>query len=221
MSRSADCNGALNDSTEIEVLSSGSVGALSKDNRSDYKIQAKAEPVFLEVIPEDLVTIHPDQSQTVGLFDGQQPLHVVEQAQREVDVEPAKAWGWWPSGLQENQIKIKPDVQGKYGREMAAAVQAVQLACMLSQRVQERLLRHEEKAGSKKDKSLITVAGTLYFLYLAFMKVYIPISECHTLQFSSDLVKDFKFSRFSRRPIIIDIFVPFHSTLYEEFMCVW
>lgn len=78
--------------------------------------------------------------------------------------EPAKEWDWWPSGLQENQIKIKPDVQqGKYGREMAAAVQAVQLACMLSQRVQERLLRHEEKADRKKDKSLITVAGTLHF----------------------------------------------------------
>lgn len=116
--------------------------------------------MFLEVIPEDLVTIHSDPSQTVGLFDGQQPLPVVERAAQEADVKPAQEWHSWPSGLQENQIKIKPEVQGKYGREMAAAIQAVQLACMLSQRVQERLLRHKEKSGEKKDKSLITVAGT-------------------------------------------------------------
>jgi hypothetical protein len=159
VSRPADSNGVLNESSETEVLPPVSDGASLKDNRSDYKTQAKVEPVFLEVIPEDLVPIHPDPSQTVGLFDGQQPLRVVEQAQREADVEPAKVWDWWPPGLQEDQIKIKPDVQGKYGKELAAAIQAVQLACMLSQRVQERLLRHEEKAGSKKDKSLITVAG--------------------------------------------------------------
>ncbi|KAG0629252.1 hypothetical protein M758_1G088900 [Ceratodon purpureus] len=158
VSQYADSNGVVHDSTETELQSPGSGGASPKDNRSDYKPQAKVEPVFLEVIPEDLVRIHPDLSDTVGLFDGQQPLRVVEQAQKEADVEPAKEWDWWPSGLQEDQIKIKPDVQGKYGREMAAAIQAVQLACMLSQRVQERLLRHEEKAGSKKDKSLITVA---------------------------------------------------------------
>ena len=171
VSRSADSNGALHGSLETEGLPPGSSGASSEDNRSNYKTQAKAEPVFLEVIPEDLVPIHPDLLQTVGLFDGQQPLSVVERAQREAAVEPAKVWDWWPSGLQENQIKIKPDVQGKFGREMAAAIQAVQLACMLSQRVQERLLRNEEKAGSKKDKSLITVAGILYF-------VIVCIYEC-------------------------------------------
>lgn len=131
-----------------------------QNNRNDYNLQSSVEPVFLEVIPEDLVTIHPDPSQTVGLFDGQQPLRVVEQAQSEAYVEPVKEWDWWPTGLRENQIRSKPDVQGKYGREMAAAIQAVQLACMLSQRVQERLLRNEEKARSKKDKSVVTVAGT-------------------------------------------------------------
>jgi len=151
-STSADSNGALHNYTQ------GSGNSSPQDNiHSDYKTQASDEPVFLEVIPEDLVTVHPDPSQTVGLFDGQLPRPVVEQAP---SVEPAKEWDWWPSGLQEDQIKIKPKVQGKYGREMAAAIQAVQLACMLSQRVQERLLRHEEKAGKKKDKSLITVAGT-------------------------------------------------------------
>lgn len=158
---SADSNGALHSYTQTQELPPGSGSPSPQDNIfSDYKTQASDEPVFLEVIPEDLVTIHPDPSQTVGLFDGQQPLPVVEQAQREADVEVAKEWDWWPSGLQEDQIKIKPDVQGKYGREMAAAIQAVQLACMLSQRVQERLLRNEEKAEKKKDKSLITVAGT-------------------------------------------------------------
>lgn len=84
----------------------------------------------------------------------------MERAQQEAEGEPAQEWHSWPSGLQENLIKIKPEVQGKYGKEMAAAIQAVQLACMLSQRVQERLLQHKEKAGEKKDKSLITVAGT-------------------------------------------------------------
>jgi hypothetical protein len=124
VSRPADSNGVLNESSETEVLPPVSDGASLKDNRSDYKTQAKVEPVFLEVIPEDLVPIHPDPSQTVGLFDGQQPLRVVEQAQREADVEPAKVWDWWPPGLQEDQIKIKPDVQGKYGKDSSGA------ACM-------------------------------------------------------------------------------------------
>ncbi|XP_024392654.1 3',5'-bisphosphate nucleotidase AHL isoform X2 [Physcomitrium patens] len=144
--------------TYIQGSLSGSGNAPLQEPRSDYRPQSSSEPVFLEVIPEDLATILPDPSQTVGLFDGQQPLSVIEQAQREADVEPVKEWDRWPTGLQESQIKIKTDLQGKYGREMAAAIQAVQLACMLSQRVQERLLRKEEKAGSKKDKSLITVA---------------------------------------------------------------
>lgn len=153
-------NGRPHGHPHIQGLSSGSGDDSSQGSHSDYRPQTSPEPVFLEVIPEDLATVLPDPSQTVGLFDGQPPLSVIEQAQREADVEPVKEWDWWPTGLQESQIKIKPDLQGKYGREMAAAIQAVQLACMLSQRVQERLLRNEEKAGSKKDKSLITVAGT-------------------------------------------------------------
>lgn len=48
--------------------------------------------------------------------------------------------------------------QGKYDRELEVAVRAVQLACVLSQRTQERLLRNEEKANSKMDRSLVTVA---------------------------------------------------------------
>jgi len=150
-----DSNSALHNCTPPD-----SGNPSPQDNiHSDYQTQGSDEPVFLEVIPEDLVTIHPDPSQTVGLFDGQQPLPVIAQA---MNVEPAKEWDWWPSGLQEDLIKIKPDVHGKYGLEMAAAIQAVQLASMLSQRVQERLLRHEEKADKKKDKSLITVAGTVH-----------------------------------------------------------
>lgn len=132
--------------------------------------QAKDEPVFLEVIPQDVVTIHPDLlSQTVGLFDGQQPVAAAvntEQQERIEEQEPVKEWEWWPSELQESRIKFKPAVQGKYGRELAVAVQAVQLACMLSQRVQERLLRDEEKAKSKKDKSLVTVAGTFPLCFI-------------------------------------------------------
>lgn len=146
-----DSNGTLHNCTPPDSGNPSPQGNI----HSDYTTQGNDEPVFLEVIPEDLVTIHPDPSQTVGLFDGQQPLPVIEQV---LNVEPAKKWDWWPSGLQEDLIKIKPDVQGKYGLEMAAAIQAVQLASMLSQRVQERLLRHEEKADKKKDKSLITVA---------------------------------------------------------------
>lgn len=48
--------------------------------------------------------------------------------------------------------------QGKYGRELDVAVRAVQLACILTQRTQERILRNEEKADSKTDRSLVTVA---------------------------------------------------------------
>ncbi|CAK9877655.1 unnamed protein product [Sphagnum jensenii] len=58
------------------------------------------------------------------------------------------------------EVCIKQDsgLQGKYGRELDVAVQAIQLACVLSQRVQERLLDNEEVAGSKNDESLVTVA---------------------------------------------------------------
>lgn len=48
--------------------------------------------------------------------------------------------------------------QGKYDRELEVAVRAVQLACILTQHTQERILRNEEKAGSKTDRSLVTVA---------------------------------------------------------------
>ncbi|CAM6096735.1 unnamed protein product [Calypogeia fissa] len=44
-------------------------------------------------------------------------------------------------------------------RELEMAVRAVQLACSLSQRTQRRVLRKEEMADEKKDRSLVTVAG--------------------------------------------------------------
>lgn len=47
---------------------------------------------------------------------------------------------------------------GNYDRELEVAVRAVQLACVLSQHTQERLLRNEEKANAKTDRSLVTVA---------------------------------------------------------------
>lgn len=48
--------------------------------------------------------------------------------------------------------------QGKYDQELEVAVRAVQLACILTQLTQERILRNEENAGSKSDRSLVTVA---------------------------------------------------------------
>uniref|UniRef100_A0A0C9RNF7 3'(2'),5'-bisphosphate nucleotidase n=1 Tax=Wollemia nobilis TaxID=56998 RepID=A0A0C9RNF7_9CONI len=47
---------------------------------------------------------------------------------------------------------------GKYDKELLIAVRAVQLACALCQRVQERLLKNEEKVNSKDDSSFVTVA---------------------------------------------------------------
>eukprot|EP01018_Ginkgo_biloba_P021992 Gb_25876 [translate_table: standard] len=49
--------------------------------------------------------------------------------------------------------------RGKYDRELEVAVRAVQLACALCQRVQDRLLKKEEKISSKDDSSFVTVAG--------------------------------------------------------------
>lgn len=64
------------------------------------------------------------------------------------------------SGLQTNSGLVLPSrlFQGKYDQELEVAVRAVQLACIITQRTQERILRNEEKAGSKMDKSLVTVA---------------------------------------------------------------
>ncbi|XP_024540678.1 PAP-specific phosphatase HAL2-like [Selaginella moellendorffii] len=52
----------------------------------------------------------------------------------------------------------KKITRGVYAQELEVAARAVQLGCMLAQRVQERILRKEENAGSKDDKSLVTVA---------------------------------------------------------------
>lgn len=49
-------------------------------------------------------------------------------------------------------------VGGKYDRELEVAVKAVQLACVLCQRVQDRLLKNEERVNSKDDNSFVTVA---------------------------------------------------------------
>lgn len=49
-------------------------------------------------------------------------------------------------------------VGGMYDRELDVAVKAVQLACVLCQRVQDRLLKNEEKVNSKDDNSFVTVA---------------------------------------------------------------
>ncbi|KAL3683119.1 hypothetical protein R1sor_001141 [Riccia sorocarpa] len=46
----------------------------------------------------------------------------------------------------------------KYQKELEAAVSAVQLSCILSQSIQERLLRNEENTDFKKDRSVVTVA---------------------------------------------------------------
>lgn len=66
---------------------------------SEDRTQEKDEPVFLEVIPQDVVTIHPDTSQTVGSFDGQQPLVVIEGKEREAKEEEVKQWETWPTEL--------------------------------------------------------------------------------------------------------------------------
>ncbi|XP_057830880.2 PAP-specific phosphatase HAL2-like isoform X2 [Cryptomeria japonica] len=47
---------------------------------------------------------------------------------------------------------------GKYDRELEIARRAVHLACALCQRVQDRLLKNEEKANTKNDSSFVTVA---------------------------------------------------------------
>ncbi|KAH9289002.1 hypothetical protein KI387_033119, partial [Taxus chinensis] len=49
-------------------------------------------------------------------------------------------------------------LRGKYDRELEIAVRAVHLACALCQRVQERLMKNEEKVNSKDDSSFVTVA---------------------------------------------------------------
>ncbi|KAG6544239.1 hypothetical protein Mapa_014342 [Marchantia paleacea] len=46
----------------------------------------------------------------------------------------------------------------KYEKELEVAVRAVQLSCILSQRIQQRVLRNEENTDFKKDRSLVTVA---------------------------------------------------------------
>jgi hypothetical protein len=108
----------------------------------------------MEVVPEDVVSF-----QRENLEEQQVDFGLEEQEDSEGEEED---WPPWPSGLQEGEVCIKQDsgLQGKYGRELDVAVQAIQLACVLSQRVQERLLDNEEVAGSKNDESLVTVAGT-------------------------------------------------------------
>ncbi|MCO5601022.1 hypothetical protein L7F22_055138 [Adiantum nelumboides] len=65
------------------------------------------------------------------------------------------------SGIEGTSGLVLPSrlFEGKYDNELEVAVRAVQLACILTQRTQERILRKEEKAGSKLDRSLITVAA--------------------------------------------------------------
>ncbi|GBG60096.1 hypothetical protein CBR_g427 [Chara braunii] len=46
----------------------------------------------------------------------------------------------------------------KYREELEVAMKAVHLASQLTERVQERLIREEEKARTKEDRSLVTVA---------------------------------------------------------------
>eukprot|EP00850_Spirogloea_muscicola_P003255 SM000013S26424 [mRNA] locus=s13:294343:297349:+ [translate_table: standard] len=54
--------------------------------------------------------------------------------------------------------KTAPERPQLFEHELKVASQAVQLACQLSISVQEKLLSKKEKADTKKDKSLVTVA---------------------------------------------------------------
>ncbi|KAF3780075.1 AHL PAP-specific phosphatase HAL2-like [Nymphaea thermarum] len=48
--------------------------------------------------------------------------------------------------------------EGRYDNELDVAVRAVQLACSLCQKVQDRLVQNKEQVKSKEDHSLVTVA---------------------------------------------------------------
>jgi hypothetical protein len=61
--------------------------------------------------------------------------------------------------LSRGMVLPEEALEGRYRREIDVAVRAVQLACYLTQQVQERILRKEEEAGSKTDRTLVTVAG--------------------------------------------------------------
>jgi hypothetical protein len=61
--------------------------------------------------------------------------------------------------LSRGMVLPEEALEGRYRREIDVAVRAVQLSCYLTQQVQERILRKEEEAGSKTDRTLVTVAG--------------------------------------------------------------
>ncbi|KAL2612256.1 hypothetical protein R1flu_023948 [Riccia fluitans] len=55
-------------------------------------------------------------------------------------------------------FSYKESCSSEYEKELEAAVRAVQLSCILSQTIQQRILRNEENTDFKKDRSIVTVA---------------------------------------------------------------
>lgn len=84
--------------------------------------------------------------------------HLKELSMEEESESPAREFS---TDLRDPILNIRSPalkVGGMYDRELEVAVKAVQLACVLCQRVQDRLLKNEEKVNSKDDNSFVTVA---------------------------------------------------------------
>ena len=66
----------------------------------------------------------------------------------------------------QNQLGMKPSEPEKYFKELEVAVRAVQMACLLCQRVQDSLVsKNNGQVQSKDDKSPVTIAGNLLAIF--------------------------------------------------------